>query len=148
MKKFIILLLMLSPLAAAAQNDAYKALFDDCVGRDGYSTVQVSKQMLRMMDSNYNMALASIDGVMSVTFDSDDAEAMEAFRKRCDQMLDRSGLSVMVSTNDGKQSVKIYTLTVEEKIKEVIVMTCSCSEIVVVDVVGDLSLKQISQLKF
>ena len=87
MKKFIILLLMLSPLAAAAQNDAYKALFDDCVGRDGYSTVQVSKQMLRMMDSNYNMALASIDGVMSVTFDSDDAEAMEAFRKRCDQML-------------------------------------------------------------
>ncbi len=29
MKKLIILLLMLSPLAVSAQNDAYKTLFDD-----------------------------------------------------------------------------------------------------------------------
>lgn len=146
MKKLIILMLMLSPLAAVAQNEAYKALFDECVGRDGYSTVQVSKQMLRMMDSDYNLALASIDGIMSITFSSDDSAAVAAFRKRCDQMLDRSGLSVMVSTNDGVQAVKIYTWTVEDKIKEVIVVTCSPSETVVVDVVGDLTLKQISRL--
>lgn len=148
MKKLIILLLMLSPLAVSAQNDAYKTLFDDCVGRDGYSTVQVSKDMLRIMDSDYNLALASIDGVMSITFNSDDPAAVEAFRKRCDQMLDRSGLSVMVSTNDGTQAVKIYTSTVEDKIKEVIVLTCSPSETVVVDVVGNLTLKQISRLNF
>ncbi len=148
MKRLIILLLMLSPLAASAQNEAYKTLFDECIGRDGYSTVQVSKQMLRMMDSDYNLALASIDGIMSITFSSDDSAAAAAFRKRCDQMLDRSGLSVMVSTNDGVQAVKIYTWTVEDKIKEVIVVTCSPSETVVVDVVGDLTLKQISRLKF
>lgn len=148
MKKLIILLLMLSPLAVSAQNDAYKTLFDDCVGRDGYSTVQVSKDMLRIMDSDYNLALASIDGVMSITFNSDDPAAVEAFRKRCDLMLDRSGLSVMVSTNDGTQAVKIYTSTVEDKIKEVIVLTCSPSETVVVDVVGNLTLKQISRLNF
>lgn len=146
MKRLIILLLMLSPLAAVAQNDAYKALFDGCVGREGYSTVQVSKQMLRMMDSNYNAALASIDGVMSITFDSADASAMADFRKKCDQMLERSGLSAMMSTNDGEQSVKIYTLTVDDRIKEVIVVTISQSEAVVVDVVGDLTMKQISQL--
>lgn len=146
MKRLIILLLMLSPLAAVAQNDAYKALFDGCVGREGYSTVQVSKQMLRMMDSNYNAALASIDGVMSITFDSVDASAMADFRKKCDQMLERSGLSAMMSTNDGEQSVKIYTLTVDDRIKEVIVVTISQSEAVVVDVVGDLTMKQISQL--
>ena len=148
MKKLIILLLMLSPLAVSAQNDAYKTLFDDCVGRDGYSTVQVSKDMLRIMDSDYNLALASIDSVMSITFNSEDSAAVEAFRKRCDQMLDRSGLSVMVSTNDGTQAVKIYTSTVEDKIKEVIVVTCSPTETVVVDVVGNLTLKQISRLNF
>lgn len=148
MKKLIILLLMLSPLAVSAQNDAYKTLFDDCVGRDGYSTVQVSKDMLRIMDSDYNLALASIDGVMSITFNSEDPAAVEAFRKRCDLMLDRSGLSVMVSTNDGTQAVKIYTSTVEDKIKEVIVLTCSPTETVVVDVVGNLTLKQISRLNF
>ena len=148
MKKLIILLLMLSPLAVSAQNDAYKTLFDDCVGRDGYSTVQVSKDMLRIMDSDYNLALASIDGVMSITFNSEDSAAVEAFRNRCDYMLDRSGLSVMVSTNDGTQAVKIYTSTVEDKIKEVIVLTCSPSETVVVDVVGNLTLKQISRLNF
>lgn len=148
MKRLIILLLMLSPLVASAQNEAYKTLFDECIGRDGYATVQVSKQMLRMMDSDYNLALASIDGLMSITFKSEDSAAVEAFRKRCDQMLDRSGLSVMVSTNDGVQAVKIYTLTVEDKIKEMIVFTCSPSKTVVVDVVGDLILKQISQLKF
>ncbi len=148
MKKLIILLLMLSPLAVSAQNDAYKTLFDDCVGRDGYSTVQVSKDMLRIMDSDYNLALASIDGVMSITFNSDDSAAVEAFRKSCDLMLDRSGLSVMVSTNDGTQAVKIYTSTVEDKIKEVIVLTCSPTETVVVDVVGNLTLKQISRLNF
>ena len=148
MKKLIILLLMLSPLAVSAQNDAYKTLFDDCVGRDGYSTVQVSKDMLRIMDNDYNLALASIDGVMSITFNSDDPAAVEAFRKRCDRMLDQSGLSVMVSTNDGTQAVKIYTSTVEDKIKEVIVLTCSPSETVVVDVVGNLTLKQISRLNF
>ncbi len=148
MKKLIILLLMLSPLAVSAQNDAYKTLFDDCVGRDGYSTVQVSKDMLRIMDNDYNLALASIDGVMSITFNSEDPAAVEAFRKRCDLMLDRSGLSVMVSTNDGTQAVKIYTSTVEDKIKEVIVVTCSPTETVVVDVVGNLTLKQISRLNF
>ncbi len=148
MKKLIILLLMLSPLAVSAQNDAYKTLFDDCVGRDGYSTVQVSKDMLRIMDSDYNLALASIDGVLSITFNSEDPAAVEAFRKRCDRMLDQSGLSVMVSTNDGTQAVKIYTSTVEDKIKEVIVLTCSPSETVVVDVVGNLTLKQISRLNF
>lgn len=148
MKKLIILLLMLSPLAVSAQNDAYKTLFDDCVGRDGYSTVQVSKDMLRIMDNDYNLALASIDGVMSITFNSEDPAAVEAFRKRCDLMLDRSGLSVMVSTNDGTQAVKIYTSTVEDKIKEVIVLTCSPTETVVVDVVGNLTLKQISRLNF
>ncbi len=73
---------------------------------------------------------------------------IEAFRKRCDQMLDRSGLSVMVSTNDGTQAVKIYTSTVEDKIKEVIVLTCLPTETVVVDVVGNLTLKQISRLNF
>ena len=85
---------------------------------------------------------------MSITFISEDSAAVEAFRKRCDQMLDRSGLSVMVSTNDGTQAVKIYTSTVEDKIKEVIVLTCSPSETVVVDVVGNLTLKQISRLNF
>ncbi len=54
----------------------------------------------------------------------------------------------MVSTNDGTQAVKIYTSTVEDKIKEVIVVTCSPTETVVVDVVGNLTLKQISRLNF
>jgi len=146
MKRLIILVLMLSPLAAVAQNDAYKALFDSCVGREGYSTVQVTKQMLRMMDSNYNAALAAIDGVMSITLNSADASAIAEFRKRCNRMIERSGLSVMMSTNDGGQSVNIYTLTVDDRIKEVIVMTFSSSAVAVVDVVGDLTMKQISQL--
>lgn len=139
-------MLILSPLAAVAQNDAYKALFDGCVGQEGYSTVQVSKQMLRMMDSNYNTALASIDGVMSITFDSADTAAMAEFRRRCNQMIERSGLSVMMSTDDGDKSVSIYTLTVNNRIKEVIVMTFSSTEAAVVDVVGDLTMKQITQL--
>ncbi len=146
MKRLIVLLLMLSPLAAVAQNDAYKALFDSCVGREGYSTVQVTKQMLRMMDSSYNQTLASIDGVMSITLDSADASAIAEFRKRCDRMIGQSGLSVMMSANDGGDSVNIYTRTVDGRIKEVIVMTFSSSSVVVVDVVGDLTMKQISQL--
>lgn len=146
MKRLIILLMLLSPVAASAQNDAYKALFDSCVGQNGYSTVQVSKQMLRMMDSNYNAVLASIDGVMSITFDSDDKAAIKEFRDRCNQMIERSGLSVMMSTNDDEQSVSIYTSTENNRIKELIVLKISDSEIVVVDVVGDLTIKQISQL--
>lgn len=147
MKRLIILLLMLSPLAAVAQNDAYKALFDSCVGREGYSTVQVTKQMLRMMDnSKYNLTLASIDGVMSITLDSADASAIAEFRKRCDRMIEQSGLSVMMSANGGGEAVNIYTLTVDDRIKEVIVMSFSSSSAAVVDVVGDLTIKQISQL--
>lgn len=148
MKKLIILALMISPLAAVAQNDAYKTLFNSCTGRKNFSTVHVTKQMLMMMSGNkFNFGLSSIDNVMSITMNDAEEANIEEFKEKIDKMLEESGLSVMMVSSNGDKSISIYyTSTSNGKITEMIISTISRNEVVVVDLVGQISPEQISQL--
>ncbi|NLB03782.1 MAG: DUF4252 domain-containing protein, partial [Bacteroidales bacterium] len=51
MKKYIIFLLLMLPLALTAQQKSFKLLFDKYSGKEGYTTVGLSADMLRMVYS-------------------------------------------------------------------------------------------------
>lgn len=138
MKRLILLIMLCLPLSAMAQSKGFDRLMDKYSMMQGCTAIVMEKEMLRSMGVKSGMDSVSAISIEKESLLKEFGEDVTAATK---------GYSVMMAVNSGGESVKICGLTEGDCIKELIVLTITSTEGVVVRVKGDnISLSEATSL--
>ena len=134
MKRFILFIILCLPLSAIAQTTSFNKLMDKYSSMQDCTTIIMEHEMLRSMGVSSGM-----DSVLVVSVESEGL--LDKFKE--DVALATKGYSVMMTVNSGGEMVKIVSRSEGGKISEMIVLTISSDEGVVIRVTGNnLSLNE------
>lgn len=151
MKKYVIILLLMLPLALTAQQKSFKLLFEKYSGREGYTTVGLSADMLRMVysfsgeDSDPEMTklLNDIKGISIVVSDRMNDEFIDDLEKMIDKY---TGLKTVTSINESGQVTRIFIVEKDNITTEFLMVSYGKQSNVAINIVGNVDVKQISRL--
>jgi aromatic ring hydroxylase len=151
MKKYVIFLLLMLPLALTAQQKSFKLLFDKYSGRDGYTTVGISADMLKMVysfsgeESDHEMTklINDIKGISIVVTERMNDEFIDDIEKMIDKYV---GLKTVTSINEGGQVTRIFIVEKDTITSEFLMVSYGKQSNVVINIVGNVDVKQISRL--
>lgn len=147
MKKIIIMQFLLCLCLSAS---AQKALFDKYSDAKGVSSVYISKAMLGMAaglkagKSDIGKIASRLDHLQILTFERPSMirtvrkEAVEAFRKE--------GFEQIMQVKDDGDNVTIYLKTHKNKKNEFVLFNVSEDELEIINVLGNVTLKEIKGL--
>lgn len=115
MKRLILLIALLLPLGAMAQQRSFEELSKRYSTEKGCTTIELSEAMLSSMGANEGVERMQVIAV-------EQASLIEEFRASISEITE--GLEVMMSVNSGGESVAIYARSDERKqVVELIVAT-------------------------
>lgn len=139
MKRFILLIFALLPLAAMAQSPAFTELMSRYSSMQGCTTVRVSCGMLQVMNIE-----AEIDNMLVISVENSDLTAQ--FKTEFMQVV-ASHEQMMAVESEG-QTVMIYDLADESgAIYELVIFTAQDNECVAVCITGDdIELSEVGSL--
>ncbi|MGI5834485.1 MAG: DUF4252 domain-containing protein [Bacteroidales bacterium] len=151
MKKYVIFLLLMLPLALTAQQKSFKLLFDKYSGRDGYTTVGISADMLKMVysfsgeesDPEMTKLINDIKGISIVVTERMNDEFIDDIEKMIDKYV---GLKTVTSINEGGQVTRIFIVEKDTITSEFLMVSYGKQSNVVINIVGNVDVKQISRL--
>lgn len=147
MKKIIIMQFLLCLCLSAS---AQKALFDKYSDAKGVSSVYISKAMLGMAaglkagKSDIGKIASRLDHLQILTFERPSMirtvrkEAVEAFRKE--------GFEQIMQVKDDGDNVTIYMKTHKNKKNEFVLFNVGDDELEIINVLGNVTLKEIKGL--
>lgn len=153
MKRILILLLVVLPFLARAQNVSWR-FFDRYSKAEGFSCVQLERKMMRMMsrqaaekgDSKLAELLDGIESIRIVALDGGDGEQ---FMKDADALVNHEGYRfqlVMSESQEGQQTRFYLRNAVPPGYSELVMLTAGPRETVAVNIYGRFDLKQVSRL--
>jgi len=154
MKKIISILLVVAfPFLASAQSSALDKIFEKYSGKDGFTTVTLTKAMFDVfsaLSTNGDKDLKDItDNLNSIRILSQDgknnANEGNAFYKEVTRDLFLPDYFELMSINDGAQPVKFLTRKNGDKIAE-LVMIVGGADACLIALDGEIDLKQVAKL--
>lgn len=148
MKKYILLFLLLSiSLGAGAQSRSFRALSDKYSGKDGFTVVEMSGDMLKAINSSGkksssgNIPLNNISNMVIIVSEKNTS----AFFDDVNAMLAKGGYSELSAVNSGGSSVSFYAMKSGGEITEILMLVCDGNDNVIMSVTGKgLSIDQIA----
>lgn len=162
MKKFIILLLTLVFLAplAQAQESVTEKLYEKYSGKDGFTTVHITKELFSMIAqmnfegedaeemNEMKDAMANLKFIRIVMFEEDSDGSLkdfEAFKKDL-QAFDLDGFSELMVVDDKDEKVRFVARQEGDIFKEFLVLIQSDKEAGFISIFGDMSMETISKV--
>lgn len=138
MKRFILLVMLCLPTMAMAESPTFKELVSKYSTMQHCTTIELSKSMLESMGAD-----SDIDSLTAVSVES--GELIEGFRRDVDVVT--KDLSMLLSVNNDGDAIKIYGREEAGSIVEVMVLTISDAEGVLIQIKGDdISLSEATSL--
>lgn len=153
MKRILILLLVVLPFLARAQNVSWR-FFDRYSKAEGFSCVQLERKMMRMMSRQAaekgDRKLAELlDGIESIRIVALDGGDGEQFMTDADALVNHEGYRfqlVMSESQEGQQTRFYLRNAVPPGYSELVMLTAGPRETVAVNIYGRFDLKQVSRL--
>ena len=148
MKKILFPLLLALPLMMAAQQKSFMNFFERYSGKDGFTTVDITPGMLRMMlnfveeDEEMSGLIGNISGIRIVVCHFYDKEFVEAM----DKMIDKAPYQLVSTINESGQQTKFFNIEKNKKTTEFLMVSYGRSENLVVNITGDIDVNKISRL--
>lgn len=147
MKKYIIIVtLLLLPLVASGQSRSFRALSDKYSGRQGYTVVEMSGDMLKAISSSGkksvmdNIPLNNIDNMVIIVSEKESSD----FRNDVKTMISEGLYLPLSKVNSSGSKVSFYVSKSHGIIKEIVMTVYDGSDNVVVSITGtNLSVDQI-----
>lgn len=139
MKRFILLIMCILPMATKAQDGAFTELVNKYSTMQHCTTIELSKDMLQSMDVG-----ANIDSLTAISVESSDL--IETFKKDVADAI--VGYKTLLTVNNSGEMVRILGQTDDKgHIVVLVVVTISNDEGVIVKITGrDISLSDASSL--
>lgn len=150
MKKILLSLLLVLPLSIMAQQKSFMSFFDKYSGEEGFTTVALSAEMIGLMgsvseagDDDLAELLKNIEYIRIVVAENESEE----FVKDIKSVIKDSEYNVITSINESGQKTSFYTIEKNKKTVEFLMVSYGKGEDnVVINIIGDVDVKQVSKL--
>lgn len=153
MKRILILLLVVLPFLARAQNVSWK-FFDRYSKAEGFSSVQLERKMMRMMsrqasergDEKLSELLRGLESIRIVALDGGDGQQFMADAEALVNHANYHFQMVMSESREGQVTRFYLRDAMPQGYSELVMLTSGSKETVAVNIYGLFDLKQVSRL--
>lgn len=151
MKRLYLLLLVCLPLQMMAQeNSAFLRFFQNFSGKDGYTTINISSELLRTMmvvvdedeEDELNQLINTISAIRIVICQTGTKEYDNALAR----LLNQVPYDLISSINESGQKTEFYQLEKEDKVIEFMMVTQGRNDNTVINISGEINVEKISKL--
>lgn len=130
------------PLALSAQSRSFRELYGKYSGRDGYTTIEISGEMMNAIGSNVTVSgskknVSSLMSKMKNMMIVITSEGTASFAEDVENMIKTGGYTSMTDVNDGRQSSRFYVVRKNDKITEFLMTVMGEGDNVLICIVGD-----------
>lgn len=143
MKRSILLVLMMLPIMAMAQLPQFAKLNEKYKGKEGVTAMTINKQMISMFVGS-NADFKFVDEVQILL--SEDADVAAGVVKGAKKAVKKSKLEELISANDEGAIYTIYTKTVNDIIKNLVIIVENDSPSGFIVISGDITQDKISEV--
>lgn len=143
MKHSILLVLMMLPIMAMAQLPQFAKLNEKYEGKEGVTAMTINKQMISMFVGS-NADFKFVDEVQILL--SEDADVAAGVVKDAKKAVKKSKLEELISANDEGAIYTIYTKTVNDIIKNLVIIVENDSPSGFIVISGDITQDKISEV--
>ena len=143
MKRSILLVLMMLPIMAMAQLPQFAKLNEKYEGKEGVTAMTINKQMISMFVGS-NADFKFVDEVQILL--SEDADVTAGVVKDAKKAVKKSKLEELISANDEGAIYTIYTKTVNDIIKNLVIIVENDSPSGFIVISGDITRDKISEV--
>ena len=143
MKRSILLVLMMLPIMAMAQLPQFAKLNEKYEGMEGVTAMTINKQMISMFVGS-NADFKFVDEVQILL--SEDADVAAGVVKDAKKAVKKSKLEELISANDEGAVYTIYTKTVNDIIKNLVIIVENDSPSGFIVISGDITQDKISEV--
>lgn len=143
MKRSILLVLMMLPIMAMAQLPQFAKLNEKYEGKEGVTAMTINKQMISMFVGS-NADFKFVDEVQILL--SEDADVAAGVVKGAKKAVKKSKLEELISANDEGAIYTIYTKTVNDIIKNLVIIVENDSPSGFIVISGDITQDKISEV--
>ena len=149
MKKLIIILVLWMPLLMNGQESKLHRFFDECSGKEGYTSVYITKYTFDLFaritdetdEKEFHELTSKLNSVKILT-----ADAKKDFTKQLSQLITNDIYHDLMIVKDGKQTVRFLVNEKQGKISELVMIVTGEDETVLMFLEGEIDLKNISKL--
>lgn len=143
MKRSILLVLMMLPIMAMAQLPQFAKLNEKYEGMEGVTAMTINKQMISMFVGS-NADFKFVDEVQILL--SEDADVAAGVVKDAKKAVKKSKLEELISADDEGAIYTIYTKTVNDIIKNLVIIVENDSPSGFIVISGDITQDKISEV--
>lgn len=143
MKRSILLVLMMLPIMAMAQLPQFAKLNEKYDGMEGVTAMTINKQMISMFVGS-NADFKFVDEVQILL--SEDADVAAGVVKDAKKAVKKSKLEELISADDEGAIYTIYTKTVNDIIKNLVIIVENDSPSGFIVISGDITQDKISEV--
>lgn len=153
MKRILILLMVVLPFLARAQNVSWR-FFDRYSKAEGFSSVQLERKMMRMMsrqasergDEKLSELFRGLESIRIVALDGGDGQQFMADAEALVNHANYHFQMVMSESRDGQVTRFYLRDAIPPGYSELVMLTSGPKETVAVNIYGQFDLKQVSRL--
>ena len=153
MKRILILLLVVLPFLARAQNVSWR-FFDRYSKAEGFSSVQLERKMMRMMsrqasergDEKLSELFRGLESIRIVALDGGDGQQFMADAEALVNHANYHFQMVMSESRDGQVTRFYLRDAIPPGYSELVMLASGPKETVAVNIYGQFDLKQVSRL--
>ena len=156
MKKIVLNILVLAvPILLSAQSSQVEKIFDQYSGEEGYTSIQITKYMFELFskvaneeeDKEFKKITSKLTGIKILTLDSlTNIKREQNFYKEITSSLSKTDYKDLMIIKDGTEEIKFIIREMNAKISELVMIVGGNGEAVLIVLLGDINLKQISKL--
>ena len=153
-RKIVCIVMLSFPLLLRAQSGPVESLFDKYNGKEGYTTVVLTKSMFELFaavsddknDQDFREITKRLTGIRILSCEcKSGAKAAQDFFREMTKAVNGSQYQDLMVINDGGDQVKFVIRKQGDRISE-LVMIAGGSDACLIALQGDIDLKQVSKL--
>ncbi|MCX6235754.1 MAG: DUF4252 domain-containing protein [Bacteroidetes bacterium] len=149
--------LLCMPLISSAQKSPMDALYEKYVGKEGFTSVLIPKDMFLMFQDietsgqdkdfkDFQSVVGKLEGLKILTYEPQGKGDSFNFYDEIMKTFPMSLYTVLMEVNEGGESTKFYIKKDGPKITELLMIGREADETVVLSITGDIDMSSISKL--
>ncbi len=155
MKNIVFIIIWMLPIIAPAQNSALNDLFEKYSGKDGYTSVYITKYMFNMFkdvenkteEGDFEKVATKLNFIKILTFDDGaNKTAKENFSNDLLSKLPKSSYKEIMVIKEGSETIKFLFKEGSNKNSELVMLVSGSDDPVLLFMEGDIKMSDLSKL--
>lgn len=148
MKRWLLILILLLPLAGMAQNRAFDEFYQSYASETNVRSIELGRKMMEMMRRDADPELARLlDGIRSIRILAAKKPYPFLFRPQAYKVARDKAFELISRTDSKGPSVSFYFIEGRgERLSELLMLSDGDEEFIVLDICGSFDVRDISRL--